>query len=139
MIQNATGRSTVLFRPPYNADTHPEESAQLHSLQVAQSLGYLTVLECIDPQDWDLPGTEEIIRCVQASVSEGTILLLHDEGGARSQTVEALPQILDFFARQNVKVVSIADLLGTTRNGLMPPVAGKGNGGIAGFVSCLEF
>lgn len=139
VIQNATGRSTVLFRPPYDADSRPEELAQLRPLQVAQNLGYLTVLERIDPQDWDLPGTEEIIRRVQASVSEGTVLLLHDAGGTRKQTVEALPKILDFFARQGVKVVSIADLLGTTRDELMPPVAGKDTEGFADFVSNLGF
>ena len=56
LIQTITGRSTTLFRPPYEADSRPSQIAEITPLLVAQELGYLTVMESIDPEDWETPG-----------------------------------------------------------------------------------
>lgn len=124
VIEAATGHSTRLFRPPYDADSLPEDPAQLHAIQLAQNLGYLTVLEQIDPQDWARPGTKEIQRRIREQRDKGSLILLHDAGGDRSQTIAALPGILDTLAKQGDHVVSLADLLGTTRDDLMPVASG---------------
>src|SRR3954471_15062973 len=58
LIETITGRSTTLFRPPYAADTSPSKITELAPLQLAQDLGYLVVLENIDPQDWARPGAD---------------------------------------------------------------------------------
>lgn len=123
VIQNATGYSTILFRPPYNADARPENLDELRPLQIAQDLGYLTVLEQIDPQDWSRPGADEIVQRVKDQMDRGSIILLHDAGGNRSETVTALPRLLDYFRKSGVTVVSLANLLGTSKVQLMPPVA----------------
>src|SRR6478736_5869013 len=60
LIQTLTGRSTTLFRPPYAADTHPSKISELTPVEFAQELGYLVVLENIDPQDWARPGADVI-------------------------------------------------------------------------------
>ena len=52
LLETITGRSTTLFRPPYAADTSPSQLSELIPLKIAQDLGYLVVLENIDPQDW---------------------------------------------------------------------------------------
>src|SRR5262249_25971609 len=52
--------------------------------------------------------------------------LLHDAGGDRSQTVEALPRILDWLHTRGDTVVPLSTLLGTTRDAVMPPVQGNG-------------
>ncbi len=122
VIEAATGRSTQLFRPPYDADARPEDIAQLRPLKIAQDLGYLTVLEQVDPKDWDRPGAAEIVRRVQAQHTEGSVLLLHDAGGNRRQTLEALPKILEALSRDKVQIISLSKMLGTTRDALMPPV-----------------
>ncbi|MYV99887.1 polysaccharide deacetylase family protein [Streptomyces sp. SID3343] len=48
----------------------------------------------VDPRDWERPGTDEIVRRVLADVETGSIILNHDGGGNRDQTVAALRQWL---------------------------------------------
>ncbi len=123
LIESITGRSTTLFRPPYNADSNPTDIAELAPLRLAQEqLGYTVVLEKIDPQDWSRPGTEEIIQRVKDLRGEGNIILLHDAGGDRSETVAALPHIIDYLQTRGDRIVSLSELLGMTRDELMPPV-----------------
>lgn len=123
VIEAATGRSTRLFRPPYEANAHPDDTAQLRALQIVQDMGYLVVFEEIDPQDWNHPTAAEILQRVQEQRKNGSILLLHDAGGDRSQTVAALPKIMDELRARGDRVVSVADLLGITAGDVMPPVA----------------
>jgi peptidoglycan-N-acetylglucosamine deacetylase len=122
LIESITGRATTLFRPPYAADTSPSQLSELTPLQIAQDLNYLVVLENIDPQDWAKPGVDIIVQRVKQQRRDGSIILLHDGGGNRAQTVEALPRILDWLHRRGDTVVSLSTLLGTTRDALMPPM-----------------
>ena len=123
LIETITGRTTTLFRPPYAADTSPTRLSELMPLQIAQDLGYLNVLENIDPQDWAKPGADLILQRVKQQRRDGSIILLHDAGGDRSQTVAALPRILDYLHTRGDTVVSLSTLMGTTRDKVMPPAA----------------
>ena len=125
LLETITGRSTTLFRPPYAADTSPSKITELTPLQIAQELGYLVVLENIDPQDWARPGADIILQRVKQQRRDGSIILLHDAGGDREQTVEALPRILDYLKTRGDSVVSLSTLLGTTRDSLMPSIDAK--------------
>jgi len=123
LIESITGRSTTLFRPPYNADSTPTDIAELAPLSLAQKqLGYTVVLEKIDPQDWARPGTDEIVQRVKDLRKEGNIILLHDAGGDRSETLAALPQIIDYLRARGDRIVSLSELLKIPRDELMPPV-----------------
>ncbi|MGH8047082.1 MAG: glycosyltransferase [Chthoniobacterales bacterium] len=122
LIEGITGRSTTLFRPPYDADSSPTDAGQLAPLQIADDMNYLTVLEAIDPQDWAKPGADEIVNGVRDQITRGSIVLLHDGGGDRSQTVEALPKILEYLRERGSRVVSLHKLMGTTADALMPPL-----------------
>src|SRR5437016_275616 len=122
LIETITGRATTLFRPPYAADTQPSKMSDLMPLQIAQELSYLVVLENIDPQDWAKPGADIILQRVKQQRRDGSIILLHDAGGDRSQTVAALPRILDWLHARGDTIVSLSTLLGTTRDALMPPL-----------------
>ena len=75
------------LRPPYGAVD--ERTAPL-----AAELGKSLVLWDVDPQDWRQPGAEQIAAYVLSHASPGAIVLMHDGGGGRSQTVEALETIL---------------------------------------------
>ncbi len=122
LIETITGRSTTLFRPPYAADTSPSQLSELIPLQIAEDLDYLVVLENIDPQDWAKPGADIILQRIKQQRRDGSIILLHDAGGDRSQTVEALPHILDWLHTRGDTVVSLSTLLGITRDDVMPPL-----------------
>lgn len=124
VIQTITGRATTLFRPPYAADTQPSRLSELIPLQIAQDQDYLNVMENIDPQDWARPGADVILQRIKQQRHDGSIILLHDGGGDRSQTVAALPRILDYLKTRGDTVVPISTLLGTTRDAVMPALPG---------------
>src|SRR5438876_15104 len=126
LLETITGRATTLFRPPYAADTSPSQLSELTPLQIAQDLNYLVVLENIDPQDWAKPGADIILQRVKQQRRDGSIVLLHDAGGNRSQTVEALPRILDWLHTRGDTVVLLSTLLGTTRDAVMPRLQQSG-------------
>jgi cellulose synthase/poly-beta-1,6-N-acetylglucosamine synthase-like glycosyltransferase/peptidoglycan/xylan/chitin deacetylase (PgdA/CDA1 family)/spore germination protein YaaH len=122
LLETITGRATTLFRPPYAADTGPTQLSELAPLKIAEDLNYLVVLENIDPQDWAKPGADIILQRIKQQRHDGSVILLHDAGGDRSQTVEALPRILDWLHTRGDTVVPLSTLLGTTRDAVMPPV-----------------
>src|SRR5882757_3568811 len=100
--------------------------SELMPLQIAQELSYLVVLENIDPQDWARPGSDIILQRIKQQRRDGSIILLHDAGGNREQTVEALPRILDYLHTRGDSIVSLGTLMGITRDALMPPIQTKG-------------
>jgi cellulose synthase/poly-beta-1,6-N-acetylglucosamine synthase-like glycosyltransferase/peptidoglycan/xylan/chitin deacetylase (PgdA/CDA1 family) len=121
IIEHTTGRSTILFRPPYNADSEPQTIDEVVPILRAQEAGYLSIGERIDPRDWQTGITvDAILADILAEKDDGNIILLHDGGGNRSITVEALPRIIDTLRAQGYRFVSIGDLIGKTRDQLMP-------------------
>lgn len=122
LIESLTGRSTTLFRPPYNADSRPANLQELLPIGIAQSLGYITVLENVDPRDWQKQDPIELLQRVKDELPRGNILLLHDGGGDRSATVAALPKILDYLGERGNPVVLISGLLGLDEDKVMPPL-----------------
>jgi cellulose synthase/poly-beta-1,6-N-acetylglucosamine synthase-like glycosyltransferase/peptidoglycan/xylan/chitin deacetylase (PgdA/CDA1 family)/spore germination protein YaaH len=137
LLETITGRATTLFRPPYAADTGPTDLGELTPLKIAEDLNYLVVLENIDPQDWAKPGADIILRRIKQQRHDGSVILLHDAGGDRSQTVDALPRILDWLHTRGDTVVPLSTLLGTTRDAVMPVV--QSNGSVTRFVSSTGF
>jgi cellulose synthase/poly-beta-1,6-N-acetylglucosamine synthase-like glycosyltransferase/peptidoglycan/xylan/chitin deacetylase (PgdA/CDA1 family)/spore germination protein YaaH len=140
IIQAITGHSTTLFRPPYGNDVEPQTGKEVRPLDLAATLGYITVGQKNDPQDWRLveykPGTEildpsrprtaeSIVQSVIANRDEGSIVLLHDAGGDRSLTVTALPRIIEKLSSLGYKFVSVEQLSGIPRDKLMPRVTGR--------------
>jgi peptidoglycan/xylan/chitin deacetylase (PgdA/CDA1 family) len=104
-IRAQTGYTPCLFRPPYGAYDQPVVST-------ARSLGLATVLWNVDPTDWALPGTAAIETRVLAQVQPGSIILSHDGGGARRQTLAAYPSIIDKLRARGYRIVTIPQLLG---------------------------
>lgn len=138
VLQSVCGRSTLLFRPPYNADAEPTTEEEVHPLVVASKLGYLTVGEWLDPEDWRLqepigagqtrPRTASDIA--EAAIHEvetkrGSCLLLHDAGGDRSATVEALKILVPELKRRGYRFVTVSQLMGSDRDRVMPATTGE--------------
>ena len=129
LIEAVTGRSTVLFRAPYNADAEPSTEAELRPVAISKQKNYYTVGESIDPNDWEVGVTaDQIYQRVVEQYKEHPdkgIILLHDAGGNRQATVEALPRIIHYFKSRNIQFISVANLLHTTKNIIMPPADNK--------------
>ncbi len=87
VIRAQTGYTPRCLRPPYGG-------VNRLTYRRAASLGKTVRLWTVDPRDWSRPGTSVIVRRVLANVRNGSVILLHDGGGNRSQTVAALPTIL---------------------------------------------
>ena len=127
LIESITGHSTILFRAPYNADSEPQTYEELAPIQRSRNENYLTINESIDPNDW-APGVtaDSIVQRVinQVEAGNASIILLHDAGGeTRQATVDALPRIIDYFKERGYVFTTVADLMGKTREEVMPGVA----------------
>ena len=121
LIEHMTGRSTILFRPPYNADSEPQTPDELIPIVRAQQRGYLTIGERIDPQDWRIGvNASEIVSEVMNEIDDGNVILLHDGGGDRTATIDALPEIIERCRAKGYRFVSLGDLIGKSRDDLMP-------------------
>ena len=125
LIEGITGHATILFRPPYNTDAEPVNPVQIHPLWVAKSENYLTIGSSIDPLDWQKGiSADSIYARTLRQQDLGNVLLLHDAGGMRSETVKALPRIIEYFKKQGFKFVSISELMGRKRDDVMPKEVG---------------
>lgn len=135
LIESLTGRSTRLFRAPYFGDAEPKTPDEVEPTTIAQSLGYISVGLHIDPDDWKLtnddgsPHTaDQMVQVVleQAAITtpeeRGSIVLLHDSGGDRSATVEALPKIIHELRARGYEFTTLSDLASISREQVMPPV-----------------
>ncbi|MED0903227.1 glycosyl transferase family 2 [Bacillus cereus] len=127
LIQEITGHSTVLFRPPYEADANPDSSNEILPILRAQNMNYTMVAEEVDPEDWATPSTNELVKRTLNPIykGEGNVILLHDAGGNRTHTVEALPMIIKDLKKNGYRFVTIADLMNKERDEVMPPVSSE--------------
>lgn len=140
LIECITGHTTTMFRAPFNADSEPEKMEELIPVALSRTRNYLTVGESIDPEDWE-PGVsaDSIFDRVVQSQDAGNIILLHDAGGDRSQTVKALPRIIEYFRNKGYSFTTVANLLGKKRDDLMPSVpTGTGYAKVQFYLFILE-
>ncbi|MCW3066664.1 MAG: polysaccharide deacetylase, partial [Solirubrobacterales bacterium] len=105
-IRKATGGYTpCLFRAPYGA---VDDSL----FSIVRGLGMTTIGWDDDPRDWSLPGTGAIVSRVLDTVTPGAIVIMHDGGGPREQTVAAIPRIVAGLRQRGYKLVTVPELLG---------------------------
>ena len=103
-LQSADGQAPVFFRPPYGAIN---EDVQ----EQAATLGLQPILWNIDTLDWELPGSAAIVQTALDNASNGAVILMHDGGGDRSQTVAALPEIISGLKARGFQLVTINQLV----------------------------
>lgn len=128
MVEAYTGRAIRLFRAPYFGDAEPTSTDELIPALAAQKAGYTVVGLHVDPNDWQRPGADAIVKQVVDQVNSPTpdnstnIILLHDGGGDRSQTVTALPVLIATLKAQGYQFVPVSQLVGLSQSEAMPPV-----------------
>ena len=104
IIQATIGVRPTIFRPPYGVTNNTV-------LAQARNLHYTTVLWDGSAEDWNLPGVNVIVSRILNYARNGAILLLHDGGGNRAQTVAALPIIIATLKSRGYKFVTIQQLV----------------------------
>ena len=128
LVEAYTGRALRLFRAPYFGDAEPTTADELGPALEAQQRGYINVGLHVDPDDWKRPGVDAIVdralREIEAGNAERSaqVVLLHDGGGDRAQTVVALPRIIEALRARGYRFVPVSALSGLTREQVMPPV-----------------
>lgn len=127
LIEALTGRETMLFRPPYNTDTSPSSPEELAPIYTANKLGYIMVGADIDSADYEKPGVDKIVSNVlnQLEKNDSNIIVMHDAGGDRSQTVETLRKLIPLLKDKGYQFVNVNDLLGVPKGSLMPKIGLK--------------
>jgi peptidoglycan/xylan/chitin deacetylase (PgdA/CDA1 family) len=87
------GALSKCLRPPYGA-------TDAYTRAYAEELGYELIMWDIDTRDWSRPGIDAIASVAIAEAFPGAVVLFHDGGGERSQTVAALDKILQTLSGQ---------------------------------------
>jgi peptidoglycan-N-acetylglucosamine deacetylase len=95
LFQGITGHSMTLFRPPYIANTELHTRKEQVPILQAMDMGYTIACESIDSDDWKNTSKIELVNKVLHQLKKGNVILMHDAGGDRSTTVEALLTIIE--------------------------------------------
>ncbi|WP_443061099.1 glycosyltransferase [Streptomyces sp. NBC_00464] len=111
-LAGAAGIRTSLFRPPYSSFADAMDDKSWPVTQYVGSLGYLTVVNNTDSEDWKRPGVRAIIDRATPENGEGAVILMHDSGGDRSQTVTALGKFLPKMQERGYEFDNLTAALG---------------------------
>jgi len=126
LFEALTGRSMRLLRPPYLGDAEPTDADEIMPIVEAQKLGYITVGTHVDTLDWQMLPVDQMMKLVEKSIHtsnlqlRGDVVLLHDSGGDRSQTIKLLPVLIDQLRSEGYSFVPVSQLGGFTRDQVMP-------------------
>ncbi len=111
-LAGAAGVRTSLLRPPYCGGPDAVTAADWRAYQQAARDGYLIVLDSLDTRDWARPGVARIVASAMPRGGQGAIIMMHDSGGNRSETVRALPQIITRLRARGYRFVTVTGGLG---------------------------
>ena len=120
LLEWVSGARPRLFRPPFHSDQSLDEAANAQVIARASRMGYLTLGQDIDPEDYAQGDPREIAGRALAQARAGSVVLLHDGGGDRSATLAALPLLLDGLAAQGISVAEPWEVTGLSRAELLP-------------------
>jgi cellulose synthase/poly-beta-1,6-N-acetylglucosamine synthase-like glycosyltransferase/peptidoglycan/xylan/chitin deacetylase (PgdA/CDA1 family)/spore germination protein YaaH len=149
LFKSKLGIEPVYFRPPYSIDQEPDTADEVRPLEAVEKLNYVIVGDKLDPDDWKdnpAPTPQQIVESVLSQVQHrpgcdtepcGNIVLLHDGGGNRSHTLQALPLLIDALRAHGYEVVPVSNLLGKTRDQVMPPISGRER--VQAFIDSIAF
>ncbi len=111
-IAGAAGIRTSLFRPPYSSFSDALDNKSWPVTQYIGSRGYITAFNNTDSEDWKRPGVDAIIKRATPKGTDGSIVLMHDSGGDRSQTVAALDRFLPAMQDRGYAFTNLTEALG---------------------------
>jgi cellulose synthase/poly-beta-1,6-N-acetylglucosamine synthase-like glycosyltransferase/peptidoglycan/xylan/chitin deacetylase (PgdA/CDA1 family) len=121
VIVGLTGHYARLLRPPYSAT--PDAVTVGQDRRLARLIGdhYVLALADLDSRDWERPGTAAIVRNATPRGQDGGIVMFHDGGGDRRQTVAAVERLIPRLRARGFRFVSLAELSGVASDALAAP------------------
>ncbi len=123
IITGTIGVRPRLLRPPYSATPAAVTPRQQRALSSIARAGYVIALADLDPRDWSAPGVGHIVAGATPTGRTGGIVLMHDGGGDRSQTLAALQELIPRLRRRGFSFVRVSDMLGVPRSSVELPAA----------------
>jgi cellulose synthase/poly-beta-1,6-N-acetylglucosamine synthase-like glycosyltransferase/peptidoglycan/xylan/chitin deacetylase (PgdA/CDA1 family) len=107
-VAHATGEGTRLLRLPYSSGVNALDDENWKLTREASRLGYVSVFSDIDSRDWARPGVDAIVRNATPRGDDGAVVLLHDAGGDRAQTVAALDRLIPDLQRRGFRFTTVS-------------------------------
>jgi cellulose synthase/poly-beta-1,6-N-acetylglucosamine synthase-like glycosyltransferase/peptidoglycan/xylan/chitin deacetylase (PgdA/CDA1 family)/spore germination protein YaaH len=137
LFEAFTGRTLKLFRAPFFGDAEPTTTDEVVPVLEAQNRGYISVGLHVDSEDWQRPGVPAIVNNVLSRIASTpatcdtaadaqcsrNVVLLHDSGGDRRETIAALPIIIDRLRANGYRFVPVSELAGLSPQQAMPPLS----------------
>lgn len=132
LLEAVINRRTAFFRPPYFGDAEPTTDAELVPVGIASRRNYWTIGLHVDGEDWKELPRDSIIKLVlerraapnainaTTQDSARNVILLHDAGGNRINTVAAVGPLIDSLRARGDTIVLVSELAGITRDDAMP-------------------
>jgi cellulose synthase/poly-beta-1,6-N-acetylglucosamine synthase-like glycosyltransferase/peptidoglycan/xylan/chitin deacetylase (PgdA/CDA1 family) len=123
-LAGAAGITTTLFRAPYSSET---DAIDNYSWPVYKKLGqdgYTSVFVDTDSDDWKKPGVSKIVDWATPKGTSGAAVLMHDAGGDREQTIEALPKYIKKMKAKGYTFTTISGVMEKQNTGSGRAVTG---------------
>jgi cellulose synthase/poly-beta-1,6-N-acetylglucosamine synthase-like glycosyltransferase/peptidoglycan/xylan/chitin deacetylase (PgdA/CDA1 family) len=123
-LAGAAGVRPRFFRPPYSGGPQSISHGEAAALASTVDPGHLIVLSNYDSEDWRRPGVSRIVRHATPPGRRGGVIVFHDGGGDRSQTVAAVKRLVPRLERRGFRFTPLSDLAGAPRRAVQPPASG---------------
>ncbi len=114
-LAGTVGIRPRLIRPPYSSVPVAVTERQADAYEQLARRGYAIALANLDGEDWRRPGTDAIVAAITPPLDSGGIVLLHDGGGDRSQTVAAIERLVPSLRARGFRFVTVSELAGLPR------------------------
>ncbi|MBA2361819.1 MAG: glycosyltransferase [Actinobacteria bacterium] len=114
-VAGTLGIRPRLVRPPYSSTSAAVTEPQKEALTRLIAKGYVIALSDLNGEDWRRPGVEKIVDAITPTGERGGIVLLHDGGGDRSQTVAALERVVPELRARGFEFVRVSAFAGLPR------------------------
>ncbi|MEV6298086.1 bifunctional polysaccharide deacetylase/glycosyltransferase family 2 protein [Actinoplanes sp. NPDC051861] len=108
-IARATGIRTNLARFPYSSKNAAIDELNWKIVKEAGAQGYLVVVNDLDSEDWQRPGVDQIIKHATPAGDSSAIVLFHDAGGDRQQTIEALARFIPMMKERGYRFTTVTE------------------------------
>lgn len=116
-IVEAAGFRPTLFRVPYDVETEPDTLEQMKIARTVAEAGLAVAGAAIDSFDWKREGAERIVANIEAGLADprNHLILLHDSGGDREQTLRALEKLIPDLQARGYKFIGLPEAMGVAR------------------------